>query len=237
MSVELSGEREEPWGRNRVRREAMRIRATLLFMAESEIKAMIPPYYFADIKRRDPKPLFKAYVVGQEGQAEASWVGVGKVVKNWFKDAIGKLVRKIYAGLKLFHNHEETNEPDETRTEIGEVAGSRAKMIDGKFSAVIAAYIYPEYKDLPLDIASIEADIIVNNDVSDDIHAVDVDEVTGIALGNSAVNKPGFPGATLLGELQAFAGRSVSTDEPKWQLSYKRTGQGERRKFELTKEA
>jgi len=186
----------------------MRIRAKLLFMAESEIRAMIPPYYFADIKRRDPKPLFKAYVVGQEGQAEATWVGIGKVVKNWFKDAIGKLTRRVFPGLKLYHNHEETNMPDETRAEIGEVAGSQAKTIDGKFSAVIAAYIYPEYKNLPLDIASVEADIIINNDTSDDIHAVDVDEVTGIALGNSAVDKPGFPGATLLGELQAFAGQS-----------------------------
>lgn len=188
----------------------MKIRAKLLHMAESEIRAMIPPYYLADIKRRDPKPIFKAYVVGQEGQAEANWVGVGKVVKNWFKDAIGKLSRKIYAGLKLFHNHEETNESDDSRTEIGEVAGSRAKVIDGKFSAVIAAYIYPEYKNLPLDIASIEADILIDDVIDDDIHAVNVDDVTGIALGNSAVDRPGFPGATLLGELQAFAGQSQS---------------------------
>jgi len=186
----------------------MKIRARLLHMAESEIRAMIPPYFLESVKQRDPKPLFKAFVVGQEGQAEAQWVGIGKVVKNWFKDAIGKLVRRIYPGLKLFHNHEETNVYDESRTEIGEVAGSMAKTIDGKFSAVIAAYIYPEYKNLPLDIASVEADILINNDVSDDIHAVDVDDVTGIALGNSAVNRPGFPGATLLGELQAFAGQS-----------------------------
>lgn len=214
----------------------MKIRARLLHMAESEIKAMIPPYFLESVKQKDPKPLFKAYVVGQEGQAEAQWVGIGKVVKNWFKDAIGKLVRRIYPGLKLFKNHAETNEPNENRIEIGEVAGSRAKTIDGKFSAVIAAYIYPEYKNLPLDIASIEADILINDVGDDDIHAVDVDDVTGIALGNSAVDKPGFPGATLLGELQAFAGKPKQADKVKWQLSYNRTRQGER-KFELTKEA
>lgn len=188
----------------------MKIRARLLHMADSEIKAMIPPYFFSDIKRRDPKPLFKAYVVGQEGQAESTWVGVGKMVKNWFKDAIGKLVRRIHVGLKLFHNHAETNEPDENREAIGEVAGSRAKIIDGKFSAVIAAYIYPEYKNLPLDIASVEADVFIEDNVDDEIHAINVDDVTGIALGNSAVDSPGFPGATLLGELQAFAGQSQS---------------------------
>lgn len=179
-------------------------------MAESEIRAMIPPYYFDNIKRRDPKPLFKAFVVGQEGQAESNWVGFGKVVKNWFKDAIGKLSRKIYPGLSLFYNHAETNEPDEDRREIGEVAGSRAQDVKGKFSAVIAAYIYPEYKKLTLDIASVEVDVFIDDSGVDEIHAVNVDDVTGIALGNSAVDSPGFPGATLLGELQAFAGQSQS---------------------------
>lgn len=194
-------------------------------MADSEIKAMIPPYYFENIKRRDPKPLFKAFVVGQEGQAEANWVGVGKVVKTWFKDAIGKLSRKIWPGMKLFHNHAETNDPDETRPEIGEVAGSRTKMIDGKFSAMIAAYIFPEYKKLPLDIASIEADIHVDNTFGDDeVHAVDVEDVKGIALGSSKVERPGFSGATLLGELQAFAGKAKPTGKSKWQLGYKITG-------------
>lgn len=202
----------------------MKIRAKLLHMAESEIKSMITPYYFEDIKRRDSKPLFKAFVVGQEGQAEANWVGVGKVVKHWFKDAVGKLSRRIWPGLKLFHNHAETNDPDVSRPEIGEVAGSRTKMIDGKFSAVIAAYIYPEYSKMPLDIASVEADVHVDSITgNDDIHAVDVEDVLGIALGSSAVDKPGFPGATLLGQLQAFAEKPQSTEKSKWQLGFKIT--------------
>jgi len=187
-----------------------RIRATLLNMSATEIKAMIPPYYFENIKRRDPKPIFKAFVVGQEGRAESTWVGVGKVVKTWFKDAIGALSRKIYPGLQLFFNHQETNEPDANRREIGEVAGSRVQEVEGKFSAVIAAYIFPEYKKLTLDIASVEVDVIIDDSGVDEIHAVNVDDVTGIALGNSAVDSPGFPGATLLGELQAFAGQSQS---------------------------
>lgn len=214
----------------------MKIRAKLLFMADSEIRAMIPPFFLERIKQKDPKPLFKAFIVGQEGEAEASWVGIGKVVKTWFADAIGKLVRRIWSGLQIFHNHAETN-IHEGREPIGEVAGTRAKTIDGKFSAVIAAYIYPEYKELPLDIASIEADVNINNDVTGDIRAVDVEEVTGIALGNSAVDRPGFPGATLLGELQAFAGKEEITSSPKkYELGFNRTRR-DGRKFELTKEA
>lgn len=216
----------------------MKIKAKLLHMAESEIKAMITPYYFDDIKRRDSKPLFKAFVVGQEGQAEANWVGVGKVVKTWFKDAIGKLSRRIWPGLKLFHNHAETNNPDEGRPEIGEVAGSRTKMIDGKFSAVIAAYIYPEYAKMPLDIASIEADVHVDNiGGNDDVHAVDVEEVSAIVLGSSKVDKPGFPGAELLGQLQAFAEKPQTTGKPtRWQLGFKITSRQER-EFKLAEEA
>jgi len=207
----------------------MKIRAKLLAMAESEIKAMIPPYYFDNIKRRDPKPLFKAFVVGQEGQAESNWVGFGKVVKNWFKDAIGKLSRKIYPGLPLFFNHAETNDSNEDRREIGEVAGSRAQDVKGKFSAVIAAYIFPEYKKMTLDIASVEVDVHIDDSGVDEIRAVNVDDVTGIALGNSAVDRPGFPGATLLGELQAFAGKSKQTEGRKWQLGFKITDRGEQK--------
>jgi len=189
----------------------MKFKALLLHMAAAEIKAMIPPYYFDEIKRRDPKPLFKAFVVGQEGKAEATWVGVGAVVKTWFADAIGRLARKIWPGLKLFFNHAETNET-EGRQEIGEVAGSMSKIINGKYSAIIAAYIHPEFRHLPLDVASIEAEISIN-DVDDDIRAVNIEDITAIALGNSAVNKPGFPGATLLGELQAFTDRKKSNKE------------------------
>jgi len=54
-----------------------------------------------------------------------------------------------------------------------------------------------------LDVASIEADLWIDpkeKGFSD----VDVKNISGIALGNSRKNAPGFPGATLIGELQAF---------------------------------
>ena len=183
----------------------MIFRATLLHMASNEILEMILPYQLEDIKRRDPKPLFKAFVVGQEGKAEAEWVGIGKVVKNWFASAIGKLSRLIHPGMRLFHNHPDPGS-DKQRPAIGEVAGSRTKEIDGKFSAIIASYIYPEYRNLKLDIASIEADLNIDSgDINGDVHDINVENVSAVALGDSKVNSPGFPGATILGELQAFS--------------------------------
>ena len=70
------------------------------------------------------------------------------------------------------------------------------------------AYIKPEYRNLPLDVASIEANVMLNDDRDRGVYDADVEDITGVALGNSAVNRPGFPGATLLSQLQAFANQS-----------------------------
>jgi len=112
--------------------------------------------------------------------------------------------------------------------------GKAIKTIQSKVNAIAITYIYPEYRGLPLDVASIEADVNINPD--DSVHDVDVGDITGIALGNSAVEKPGFAGATLLSQIQAFANKLEITDEPRWRLGYKITGQGDR-KFKLAEEA
>ena len=177
-------------------------------MAANEILSMIAPYDLERIKQKDPKPTFKAFVVGQEGEARATLVGVGKIVKTWFKDAIGKIARRIYAGMPLFHGHSETNE-QEGRERIGEIVGTRTKDIKGKFSAIIATYIYPEYNNLPLDIASVEADVKLDM-FENDVHAVNVEDVSAVALGNSAIETPGFPDATFLGAVQAFVEKNTN---------------------------
>ena len=190
----------------------MKFRAKLQSMAANEILSMITPQTLERIRKSDPKPLFKAFVIGQEGEASANLVGVGKIVKTWFKDAIGKLSRRMYSGMPLFHGHAETNSQD-GRTPIGEVVGTSTLDIGGKFSAFVATYIYPEYKNLPLDIASIEADITTDG-FNSEIHAINVEDVTAIALGNSAIESPGFPGATLLGAVQAFVNKNTIQASP-----------------------
>ena len=70
----------------------------------------------------------------------------------------------------------------------------------------------------------------------DNVHDIDVGDVTGIVLGNSAIDKPGFADATLLSQIQAMSKKLEITDEPKWELSFNRTRQGEQ-KFILEKEA
>lgn len=188
----------------------MKILARILAMADAEVLGLISPRVIKDIKREDPMPMFKAFIVGQEGESRPKIVGLGATVQRWFQSAIEKLTEKLGLGLPVYHNHTPTNK-DRNRPPIGEVVGKAMKNIQGSLSSIIVAYIFPQFKDLPLDVASIEAGIMVPQDSREfDVKDVDIQEVTGIALGNSQTNKPAFPGATLLAQLQAFAEKSGS---------------------------
>lgn len=180
----------------------MRILAKLQSMASSEIMNIIPHDIYMEIKQKDPKPLFRAYVIGHEGEAQGKIVGSGSKILTWFSTAINKLIKKLQYGTKILYGHGADNSL-EGRNPIGELVGKTVRTIKDRMNAIAITYIYPEFRNLPLDVASIEADITLNQDGS--VHDVDVGDITGIALGNSAIDRPGFPGATLLSELQAFA--------------------------------
>ena len=200
----------------------MIIKARLSEMADSEIAAMVDASRLADIKARDPHPLIKAFVVGHEGESRGNLIGVGNVVKRWFRTMIHKLHEKVAAGLQLFHGHAAGTNAHEGRVSLGEVVGKSLKEIDGRESVVVACYIYPDFKHLPLDVASVETDVLLEetNDRTK-LDIVDIGAVTGIALGNSAVDKPGFPGATLLGQLQAFERQQTIGYEAGLKLGYR----------------
>lgn len=178
--------------------------ARLQHMADSDIRAMINADALARIKRTDPTPEIRVYGVCHEGEARGVMVGAGQKVVRYVQHAIERLATKLIPGVKIFHRHAATNAHD-GRDPIGEVVGGAVREIDGKKHALAAVYIAPEHRDKPLDVASIEANVAYSLD--DDGHARvdDVEAVTGIALSSAAVDIPGFPGATLLGAMQAFA--------------------------------
>ncbi len=180
------------------------IRATILEMASSDILSHIPANIYEEIKAKDQHPEFRAYVVGHEGISEGQVVGRGDVVKRWFASAIEKIVEKLQYGTKVFHNHAKTN-IHSGRSVIGRIVGKAKQIIDDNLSAIAIAYIKPEYRDLKLDVASIEADVILSDDQDRGIYDANVEDITGIALGNSKFERPGFPGATLVSQIQAFA--------------------------------
>jgi len=190
----------------------MRIRATLIEMASSEIMSIVDPRMYSAIKKSDPKPHFKAFVVGHEGESSGRVSIDGSnfvsVVKRWYRSAIEMMHEKIRLGIALFRGHTWSNEENNGRLRIGEVVGKKLQEIRGVLSEIIIAYIYPEFRDQELDVASIEADIILNDDQG--VYSAEVENVSGIALGNSKTEKPGFAGASLLGIVQEFTDNKSS---------------------------
>jgi hypothetical protein len=175
-------------------------------MASEEILDHISASAYKRIKAADSKAEFRAYVIGHEGESSGKLVGIGRVIKKWARSAVEHINEKLAVGTKIFHMHGPTNE-HEGRKPIGEIVGKTMSDIAGKLSSIAITYIYPEFKDIPLDIASIEAEIILPETINPNARSVDVDvtEITGVALGNSEIATPGFAGATLLASLQEFA--------------------------------
>ncbi len=189
------------------------IRATIRAMAEAEALKMIPERVIKDIKRDDPHPLFKAFVVSHEGLAGITVVGRGKTIQRWFAGAVKALAMKLDIGTKVFDGHGETND-HANRTPIGEVVGKGMETIKGFLSAIAVTYIYPQFKDINHDIASIEANIMIPKDVKEfEVDEPDVLGVTGLSLGESSKEKPAFPEATLQVALQAFAEKNPQGDK------------------------
>lgn len=192
----------------------IRIAGELQEMASDEVLEHVSASAYKRVRKSDDKPEFRAYVIGHEGESEGKVVGIGKVIKKWARSAIANITERLAVGTKVFHLHEMTND-HEGRKPIGEVVGKALSDVAGKLSSIAIMYIYPEYRDMPLDVASIEADIMVPENVNPNARAVEVDveDITAIALGNSQINKPGFAGASLLASLQEFAA-DASREKP-----------------------
>lgn len=178
--------------------------AKLQHMAAEELLAMVPADTLARIRLSDPNPEIRAYVIAHEGEAEGNMVGFGRRVMQYFRDAIIRLHDRLKIGTAVFHRHGQTND-HAGREAIGELVGKSLQTIRGKLHDVAAVYIAPKHRTQPLDIASIEADVVfTETEDPAKCRAVDIGDITGIALSSSAVERPGFGGATLLATVQAF---------------------------------
>ena len=185
--------------------------AQLHHMADTDLLAMIPLDTLARIRQADPSPEIRAYVIAHEGEAEGNMVGIGRRVMQYFRDAIIRLHDRLQLGTAIFHRHGQTNDHS-GREPIGELVGKSLKTIGGKLHDVAAMYIKPQFRNRPLDIASIEADVtFTETDQPGTCQAVDIGDITGIALSSSSVERPGFAGATLLATIQAFVGGETKT--------------------------
>lgn len=184
----------------------------LQHMADSAVLAMIAPEELARIKAIDAAPIIKVYGIGHEGKHEAQLLGGGasKLTKMEFvRDALRAMYDKIATGTKAFVGHGKGTNAHEGRAEVGEIIGKAQVEKDGGLFNMVAVWIKDRAKADTLDVASIEQAVAYEH-TADGIIVRDVEQVTGVALGNSMFDKPGFPGATLLASMQAFQKEHVS---------------------------
>ena len=106
---------------------------------------------------------------------------------------------KIKTGIKFFVGHRADNS-NENRESVGEVLSSFTKEIAGKLSNIIIGWFPSKEKVQTMDTCSMEADIHTDSEFI----VGDINEVTGIALGNSQQDHPAFPGALRLSMVQCF---------------------------------
>ena len=177
-----------------------RVTAMLHHMAAGELLAMVDGAQLERIRKEDPRPELRAYTIAHEGEVQGNMLGVGNIVIRYLRDVIVKIGEKLRIGTWIYHGHSQ----DFDRKAIGEVVGKAAQHIDGVLTQVAAVWIYPDFRDATLDVASIEALVEFRDGVDGKATAIDVEEITGIALADSTQETPGFPGATLLATVQAF---------------------------------
>ena len=177
--------------------------ATIQAASQSEIEGMVDPIRLAAIKRTDPDPAIRVYSLGHEGKADLNLAGIGRKTLTWIQAAVQWVGDKLLPGTAVFNNHDPNTNSHIGRTQIGEVVGKAVKHIGDHLNALAAIYILPEFKTRPLDFASIEADIEYAQD-GFQAWPTAINNISGIALGNSGIDSPGIPGATLLGAVQAY---------------------------------
>jgi hypothetical protein len=184
-----------------VTKSFVRLQGFVQAFAENEILAAIPPDVLARIKAENPHPFFKAYSVCHDGVSKPTLLGDTARPIQWLRDAVHTVTSAITKGVKFFAGHGAENDP--SRESLGEVVASYEKEIDGKLHHVVVGYFPKPEKVQAFDVCSQEAEWTFWDNPSGWI-ADKIRRMTGIALANSAFEKPAFSGAREMGFVQAF---------------------------------
>lgn len=177
--------------------------------SQDEIIALIPPKELAAIKSEDSHPFFTMYSVCHEGESTPIIMDENGNREDaepitWTKKAVQSIRNIIMKGVKLFKRHNKDSSHTGRRV-IGKVIHSFEKEIDGKLHHVFIAYHPKSLKDeiKALDVCSQEAKWNLFREAGK-LMAGAIENMTGIALANSEIEKPAFSGAKRLGYVQAF---------------------------------
>lgn len=181
------------------------IQALELSLTPEEIKKKISP---EKLKQLEGKGILQAYTLAHEGTSHPKVLGEESQVLKWTKAVIHRLSEKIKEGTKFFLGHGNTNSID-GREPVGEIVGSFIKDIGGKLSNIIIGHFPEKENVIDMDVCSMEADIFVDEENT----VGDINDISGIALGNSDSEHPAFPGALRLSTVQCF-GKEDTKNKP-----------------------
>lgn len=190
------------------------IEARIRAFPKSRILSIVGEDRIRQLKISDPAPEIRAYVVGREGQArfempDADTMSVRTF--QWFDRAVRWIHDRLTVGTKVFNRHVAGTNEHEGRIPIGEVVGKDLIDDNGSTATVAAIYVFPEARDMKLDVASMEADISFEPADGGPLVPTSVQSITGIALSDGSIDSPGFPGARLLERVAAFHGKEDET--------------------------
>jgi hypothetical protein len=200
----------------------MKTQIDLLYLRPGEISnealaAMIGESKMADLKRRFDHPDIRCFVIAHEGVSEGATKSGNAVWTEYLKQTIREVYRAIADGIPAFFRH--AANPQHDRQPIGEVVGKQLKEdVDGQMYTVAAICIYPEWASLNLDVASMEAELVVDVDQYGNAKVAKIEDVNGVALSTSAIDQPGFANARLVASFQYFQNKkddSMTLEEVK----------------------
>lgn len=179
-------------------------------LSESEILSLIDNDTLNKIKQKDEHPYFQAFSICHEGISKPKLLGQenNKKPVKWTRKAVQSLKDLVLKGIKFFKGHNKDNSVD-NREDFGEIIANKELEIDNKLHHIVIGYFPDKEKIKDDDVVSQEG-LWNFLESSGEIIADKVEEITGIALGNSDFVDPAFEDARRLGMIQCFAdGMSV----------------------------
>lgn len=176
-------------------------------LSEDEILAAIPAGTLAEIKKTDPKPYFRAFVVAHEGVAEPFVKEKGSFVKKMikvFRSAILSMAGRS-PGAKYYDDYHKQSGP---RTEIGREVAHIQKEVNGNLHDISIAYSSPSQAEAmkAKDIVSMEADADFDKETEDTFVLRTIKSIAAYATGKSSDGaQPAWAGAKAVGAMYAFS--------------------------------
>jgi hypothetical protein len=172
--------------------------------SQDDILNILPKNILDEIKQKDSHPFFQMYSICHEGISSPRIIGEKSKRIHWTRKAIQSIKNIVLKGVKLFAGHNKDNSHN-NRDKKGEIIHNFEKEIDGKLHHIAITYHNSDVRDevKNYDICSQEAEWNFFEEAGQ-LFADTICKMTGIALGNSKMEKPAFSNAKRLGFVQAF---------------------------------